>query len=127
LRGLEDYDLWLRIAVTSNVRYLDEALVVYWDLPGSLSAAPDMERFWQGHLLILDHARKAISAQSRPFLPVAPSYFLARRIYLRSLAEVYRDQREPAAWMLANLRGFLADFFYKSLRVAVFMNKERLS
>jgi glycosyltransferase involved in cell wall biosynthesis len=48
LRGLEDYDLWLRLAAATDFHYIDEELVVYTQSDASLSRTRSMLAHWKG-------------------------------------------------------------------------------
>ena len=63
LRGIEDYDLWLRIAALAEVRYLDEPLAVYRDHAGSMRRSYHMPTHWRGHLLIIERLRRFLADQ----------------------------------------------------------------
>ena len=55
----EDYDLWLRIARTWIVEYIEDPLVYYLDTPAaSVRGYQDMAQYWQGMIYILDGYRK---------------------------------------------------------------------
>ena len=56
VRGIEDYDLWLRIAAVTGIAYLDEPLVVYRSSPTSLSAVVPTIDNWRGRLYLLERA-----------------------------------------------------------------------
>jgi glycosyltransferase involved in cell wall biosynthesis len=48
LRGIEDYDLWLRIAALTDFQYIDEELLLYRHSETSLSRTRSMLSHWQG-------------------------------------------------------------------------------
>jgi len=59
LRGIEDYDLWLRVARTWNVIYIDEPLVYYRDIPReSIRSNQDAAQYLKGLIIILDGYRE---------------------------------------------------------------------
>lgn len=57
LRGIEDYDLWLRVASISEVHYLADPLVIYREHPGSMRREVLPSAHWEGMLLILKRLR----------------------------------------------------------------------
>ena len=60
LRGVEDYDLWLRIAAASMIYYIPEPLAIYRDHTGSIRAQQSRVSYWQGMLLILRLLRQRL-------------------------------------------------------------------
>jgi glycosyltransferase involved in cell wall biosynthesis len=53
LRGVEDYDLWLRIAAISALHYVPEPLAVYRDHGTSIHSTQSRIAYWRGRLAIL--------------------------------------------------------------------------
>jgi len=55
LRAIEDYVLWLRIALEWQVKYFEEPLVVYSDSPQtSIRKTQDMPGYWRGMIFSLN-------------------------------------------------------------------------
>lgn len=48
LRGVEDYDLWLRLAAVTDFYYIDEELLLYRQTDASLSRTRSMLSHWKG-------------------------------------------------------------------------------
>ena len=98
-RGPEDYDLWLRVAATSRVAFIDRPLAQYRHVPGSLSL--DDRRFLPQIMRVLDkaygvggvlHGRRG-ARRARGYHCLACSWMAAQRgalgralgLFLRSL------------------------------------------
>ena len=48
LRGVEDYDLWVRLAALTDFHYIDEELLLYRQSDASLSRTRSMLSHWKG-------------------------------------------------------------------------------
>lgn len=59
LRGVEDYDLWLRLSRHAGVRFLSDALAVYRRHESSLSNPPQMSAYWRGMARVVQRATEA--------------------------------------------------------------------
>ena len=57
LRGIEDYDLWLRLATLTDFRYIDEELLVYRQSEASLSRTRSLLSHWQGMEFIFSRVK----------------------------------------------------------------------
>ena len=57
LRVGEDYDLWLRAALATEICYIPDPLVVYRDQGDSIRSHQTRVSYWQGMLLILDRLK----------------------------------------------------------------------
>ncbi|VVB63830.1 Glycosyltransferase like family 2 [uncultured archaeon] len=58
LRGVEDYDLWLRASLKTEICYIPEPLVVYRDQGDSIRSQQSRESYWQSMILILDRLKE---------------------------------------------------------------------
>jgi hypothetical protein len=63
LRGLEDYDLWLRLAAVTDFCYIDEELGLYRQSDTSLSRTRSMLSHWQGMERIFSRAADSIQVK----------------------------------------------------------------
>ncbi len=61
LRGVEDYDLWLRIAAISGIAYLPEPLALYREHPSSMRLEVPRSQHWRSMLRILDRLSAGIA------------------------------------------------------------------
>jgi teichuronic acid biosynthesis glycosyltransferase TuaG len=59
LRGIEDYDLWLRLAAFTDFRYIDEELLLYTHSAAGLSRTRSLVSHWQGMEFILSRVQDA--------------------------------------------------------------------
>ncbi|MDN5940317.1 MAG: glycosyltransferase [Nitrospira sp.] len=65
LRAVEDYDLWLRIAIVSEAVFIPHALAVYRDAPSkSVRANRSESNYWRVRHLIIKRVRQALEAQN---------------------------------------------------------------
>lgn len=80
LRGIEDYDLWLRLAALTDFRYIDEELLMYKHSITSLSRTRSIRAQWRGLALIFSRAahRALMNRQYREFGTAAKKYVLAK-------------------------------------------------
>ena len=80
LRGIEDYDLWLRLAALTDFRYIDEELLMYKHSITSLSRIRSIRAQWRGLALIFSRAahRALMNRQYREFGTAAKKYVLAK-------------------------------------------------
>ncbi|MGD0781137.1 MAG: glycosyltransferase family 2 protein [Dehalococcoidales bacterium] len=52
-KAIEDYDLWLRIALNHDIYFIDELLTIYHDAPSeSLRSSQNMTQYWKGMMQI---------------------------------------------------------------------------
>jgi glycosyltransferase involved in cell wall biosynthesis len=58
LKGVEDYDLWLRAALKTEICYIPEPLVVYRDQGDSIRSQQTRVSYWQSMILILDRLKE---------------------------------------------------------------------
>ncbi len=56
LRGVEDYDLWLRLALRTEVAYLAQPLAYYLDQPGSVRSLSSRVAYFQSVIATLERA-----------------------------------------------------------------------
>lgn len=59
LLGIEDYDLWLRVAALAEVRYLDQPLGAYRDSRGSVRACLPLDQYWLGKMRIVQKLERS--------------------------------------------------------------------
>jgi len=66
LRAMEDYDLWLRIAATSELLYLPEALAIYRDQPAeSIRHRVSQIAYWKGLNMIITRLEHYLSIMGK--------------------------------------------------------------
>ncbi|MEM9799203.1 MAG: glycosyltransferase [Planctomycetota bacterium] len=58
LYGVEDYDLWLRLSMQHEIRYVDRPLCSYARTAGSVSG--DARRLYQGQVAVLDKLHRVV-------------------------------------------------------------------
>lgn len=64
LRAIEDYDLWLRVAIVSRIAYLNEPLVIYRDsVAESIRGGRSRTDHWRGMLLVSARLRRFARAR----------------------------------------------------------------
>jgi hypothetical protein len=109
MRGVDDYDLWLRIAANTRIVYLPESLVYYREHGGSMRIGVPRSRHWSGVLeavenvgrfLDVDDVRKSKLVKPRRAeylvrLALAQRSELGARTAGRSLAAALKA--DPAA------------------------------
>lgn len=117
LRGVEDYELWLRIAATNGVVYLAEPLLSYRRHDESVGAAVPASRYWASVLAaitsldaLLDVQEASLLRQRRAELcvEIARTSVLERKPAeaMRSLGEALRLDPKAAASHVLSGRKF---------------------
>jgi glycosyltransferase involved in cell wall biosynthesis len=94
LRGVEDYDLWLRVRAVSRLAYLPEPLLAYRRHRGSMMAGVPTSRYWTGVLAAVENLDRFLDEND----PQRNRLLRPRRAEL--LTEVARAEaveRRPAA------------------------------
>ena len=79
LRGIEDYDLWLRLAAIMDFYYVDEELLLYEHSVASLSRTQSMRAQRRGLARIFSRAatRALIRGQYREFVMAGKQYLVS--------------------------------------------------
>jgi len=85
LRGVEDYDLWLRLAATTQVSYLSEPLLAYREHSGNMRVGVSRTTFWISIMEALDNLDAFLGPMDR-------RGHLVRRGRARSLVDLARAQ-----------------------------------
>jgi len=104
LLGIEDYDLWLRVAALAEVRYLDQPLAAYRDSRGSVRACLPLDQYWLGIMHIVQKVERTFPDAIRG---VRPAQREALATCHRGLSAHYyaeRRYREACAHGVAALR-----------------------
>jgi glycosyltransferase involved in cell wall biosynthesis len=67
LRGIEDYDLWLRLSLRYDYSYLDRTLAHYLDQTDSIRSESSRRKYWEALLLMYDglEARGGLGEDAR--------------------------------------------------------------
>jgi glycosyltransferase involved in cell wall biosynthesis len=96
LHGVEDYDLWLRLALVTEFVYIPSALALYRKHPGSMNQDADLARHWRALLCIMDRTQKELQgrADGRASLRAVSR---RRETLLIHLAEAEGHTRRPVA------------------------------
>jgi teichuronic acid biosynthesis glycosyltransferase TuaG len=79
LRGIEDYDLWLRVAAITDFCYVDEELLLYEHSVASLSRTQSMRAQRRGLARIFSRAatRALVRGQYREFVTAGKQYVVS--------------------------------------------------
>jgi glycosyltransferase involved in cell wall biosynthesis len=94
LRGVEDYDLWLRIGAISRLAYLPEPLLAYRRHEGSIMAGVPMSHYWTSVLAAFENLDKFLEDDD----PEQSTLLRRRRAeLLTELARAEAVERRPAS------------------------------
>jgi len=110
LPSAEDWDLWLRLAVHSQVGFTDEAIATYQVRPGSESSRSD------ARLTALDIIYDRYAAMAAATDPSAPR--IARGRFAAARAQHLRDCSRYASSLVQHLRAFAIHPSRQALRAA---------
>lgn len=100
LRGVEDYDLWLRVSQVAGIRYLPEALAVYRDRADSIRSAGPRSQYWLALLRILE---KIAEMSPETYLSYRRIIDQRRSACLGALASVYAREGRGNGMLKASL------------------------
>lgn len=87
LRGIEDYDLWLRLAAVSKFAYVAEPLLAYREHRGSMRTGVTRPTYWTSLLVALDNLDRFLDAND------PRRQMLLRRRRAELFVELARAQR----------------------------------
>jgi glycosyltransferase involved in cell wall biosynthesis len=94
LRGVEDYDLWLRVSAVSDVAYLSDPLLKYREHRESMRFEVDRAIYWRSLLAALDNLDQFLNKNDRR-TPVRLGRRRAQLLLELALSEVV--DRKPLA------------------------------
>jgi glycosyltransferase involved in cell wall biosynthesis len=78
VRGIEDYDLWLRLSLRHDYVYLDRPLAYYLDHAHSMRSESSRRKYWEGLLRIFDKLEARGDLEDGPRRALSDARFEAR-------------------------------------------------
>lgn len=101
LRGVEDYDLWLRIAQYAELRFIPTPLAIYSDRADSIRSAQTRSQYWLSLLRILD---KGMRSNAAAFIDHQKLVRWRRSECLNALAAAYAREGKGAKMLSISVK-----------------------